>query len=113
MCGPASRRFCLQLKASDREGYETVFCYLLSLEQSDTMTRTATLAVGQYQCTVGDKDANLARIEQLTREAAQQGAQLVCFPEMGTTGFAGELLHDSAEPIPGPSVQLLGDIARH
>ena len=56
------------------------------------MARTATLAVGQYQCTVGNKDANLARIEEFTQEAARQGAQLVCFLELGTTGFAGEVL---------------------
>jgi predicted amidohydrolase len=76
------------------------------------MARTATLAVGQYQCVVGDKDANLSKIERLTREAARQGAQLICFPELGTTGFAGELLNELAEPVPGPTVQQLGDIAR-
>jgi predicted amidohydrolase len=76
------------------------------------MARTATLGVGQYQCVVGDKDANLSKIERLTREAARQGAQLVCFPELGTTGFAGEHLNELAEAIPGPTVQRLGDIAR-
>jgi predicted amidohydrolase len=76
------------------------------------MGRTATLAVGQFQCVVGDKDANLAKIERLTREAARQDAQLVCFPEMGLTGFAGAQLNELAEPIPGPTVQRLGEIAR-
>ena len=76
------------------------------------MARMATLAVGQYQCVVGDKDANLSKIAGLTQEAARQGAQLVCFPELGTTGFAGELLHELAEPVPGPTVQRLSDIAR-
>jgi predicted amidohydrolase len=76
------------------------------------MARTATLAVGQHRCAVGDKEANLSRIEQLTREAARQGAQLICLPELGTTGFAGESLHELAEPIPGPTVQRLGEIAR-
>jgi predicted amidohydrolase len=76
------------------------------------MGRNATLAVGQYQCEVGDKEANLAKIEQLTREASHQGAQLVCFPEMGTTGFAGARLNELAEPISGPTVQRLGEMAR-
>jgi predicted amidohydrolase len=76
------------------------------------MARTTTLAVGQYPCAVGDKAANLAKIERLAREAARQGAQLVCFPELGTTGFAGEALRALAEPIPGPTVQRLGEIAR-
>lgn len=76
------------------------------------MGRTAVLAVGQYRCVVGEKGANLARIEGLTQEAARQGAQLVCFPELGTTGFAGEDLQELAEPVPGPTVQRLGDIAR-
>jgi predicted amidohydrolase len=76
------------------------------------MARTATLAVGQYQCEVGDKNANLAKIERLAGEAARQGAQMVCFPEMGLTGFAGAQLRDLAEPIPGPTMQQLGEIAR-
>ena len=76
------------------------------------MARMATLAVGQYRCVVGDKDANLSKIERLTQQAARQGAQLVCFPELGTTGFAGELLHELAEPVPGPTVERLGDVAR-
>jgi 5-aminopentanamidase len=74
--------------------------------------RTARLAAGQYQCVVGDREANLSIIEKLAENAAQQGAQLVCFPEMGTTGFAGELLDELAEPIPGPSTRRLGDFAR-
>jgi 5-aminopentanamidase len=73
--------------------------------------RTATLAAGQYRCAVGDKEANLSAIERLSREAARLGAQLVCFPELGTTGFAGALLNDLAEPIPGPTTQRLGEIA--
>jgi predicted amidohydrolase len=76
------------------------------------MARTVALAVGQYQCVVGDKDANLSKIEGFTLEAARQGAQLVCFPEMGMTGFAGNWLHELAEPVPGPTVQRLGEIAR-
>jgi predicted amidohydrolase len=76
------------------------------------MARTATLAVGQYQCVVGDKCANLSTIERLAREASRQGAQLVCFPELGTTGFAGERLNELAEPVPGPTVEQLGDLAR-
>jgi predicted amidohydrolase len=76
------------------------------------MARTATVAVGQYQCAIGDKDANLSKIEALTRDAARQAAQLVCFPEMGTTGFAGQDLIDLAEPVPGPTVQRCGEIAR-
>jgi 5-aminopentanamidase len=76
------------------------------------MARTARLAVGQYQCVVGDKAANLEKIERLAREAALEGAQLVCFPEMGTTGFAGESVRELAEPLPGPTLQRLADISR-
>jgi len=72
------------------------------------MARTATLAVGQFQCVIGDKDANLAKMESLTRDAARQGAQLICFPEMALTGCAGDL----SETIPGPAVEQLGAIAR-
>jgi predicted amidohydrolase len=76
------------------------------------MGRAATLAVGQYQCIIGDREANLSRIERLTQEAARQGAGLVCFPELGTTGFDWAHLSELAEAIPGATVQRLGDIAR-
>ena len=84
-----------------------------SWEREDRMGRTAILAVGQYRCAVGNRDTNLSRIESLTREAAQQGAQLICFPELGTTGFAGAPLKELAEPIPGPTVERLGEITVH
>jgi predicted amidohydrolase len=72
----------------------------------------ATLAVGQYRCVVGEKAANLSRMETLAREAARQGAQLICFPELGATGLAGASLRELAEPVPGPTVSRLGEIAR-
>ncbi|MBI3923778.1 MAG: carbon-nitrogen hydrolase family protein [Armatimonadetes bacterium] len=72
------------------------------------MSRTATLAVGQFQCAIGNKDANLSTMERLANEAARQGARLVCFPEMALTGCAGDL----PETIPGRAVEQLGSIAK-
>jgi len=74
------------------------------------MSRTATLAVGQFQRVGDDKEANLAKMSQLARDAARQGAQLICFPEMclSSAGKQGGL----AEPVPGPAVERLGAIAR-
>jgi len=76
------------------------------------MARRATLAVGQFQCVVGDKDANLSKIDRLTREAVRLDVQLICFPEMALTGFDPERLAEVAEAIPGPAVERLRDIAR-
>ena len=75
------------------------------------MPRNATLAVGQFRCVVGDKAANLAKMATLAGLAAEQGAQFLCFPEMGLTGAAGRVL-ELAETVAGKAVRQLGGIAR-
>jgi deaminated glutathione amidase len=59
-----------------------------------------------------DKRANLDRAEELIRSAAKQGAGLVVLPEVfdwrGPRGTEAEF----AEPIPGPTSQRLGALAR-
>ena len=64
----------------------------------------------------GDADANLAAIEQRVAEAAAQGAQLVLLQELHNGAYFCQ--HESvaefdlAEPIPGPSTQRLGALAK-
>src|SRR5881296_3512675 len=63
-----------------------------------------------------DPEANLAKAIARTREAAQQGASLVCLPELFRTQYIGQredhALFDLAEAVPGPTTETLGKIAK-
>ncbi|MDP3911479.1 MAG: carbon-nitrogen hydrolase [Gemmatimonadales bacterium] len=63
-----------------------------------------------------DPAANLATAAAQVQAAAQQGAALVCLPELFRTLYIGQredhALFDLAEPIPGPSTEALGRVAR-
>jgi predicted amidohydrolase len=62
---------------------------------------------------LGDKRANLKTIDHYASVAALAGAQFICFPELFLTGYnLGSALKLLAEPIDGPSVNQLSDIAR-
>ncbi|WIY83210.1 nitrilase-related carbon-nitrogen hydrolase [Propionimicrobium sp. PCR01-08-3] len=79
------------------------------------MTRQVTIALAQHDCVLGDKDANLAKIERYLRQAADLSADLVVFPELGTTGYRqdllGDKLHSLAESAEGPASQRIGKLA--
>jgi len=70
------------------------------------------LAVAQTVCQVGDITGNLDRAESLVAQAARLRCDLLCFPELFTTGFVPERFEELAEPIPGPSTERLGSLAR-
>ena len=63
-----------------------------------------------------DPNENLAKAEWRIREAAGKGAQIICLQELFRSQYfcREELaeLFDLAEPIPGPSTELLGAVAR-
>jgi N-carbamoylputrescine amidase len=63
-----------------------------------------------------DPDANLDKAADRVREAARQGAQVVCLPELFRTQYFCQredaALFDLAESIPGPSSARLAAIAR-
>jgi predicted amidohydrolase len=64
-------------------------------------------------CTLGDVKANLAKIAAMAANAKQQGANLVIFPELATTGyFIGDRIDKLAEPVPGPTTEALTNIAK-
>ena len=48
------------------------------------------VALGQLNTTVGDLDGNVARMVDWTTRAAEEGADLICFPELAITGYPPE-----------------------
>lgn len=68
------------------------------------------IAVVQMDCAFADKAVNLERMRRHLSSAAQNGAQLIVFPECALTGYCFESKEEAmplAEPMPGPSVQAL------
>ena len=63
-----------------------------------------------------DPDANLKKAVAKISEAAAAGAQLVCLPELFRSQYFAQredpALFDLAEPIPGPSTEALGQVAK-
>lgn len=74
-----------------------------------------TVGLVQMSCSP-DADDNLRRAGDKVREAAQQGAQVVCLPELFRTQYFCQRedasLFDLAESIPGPTTVALAAIAR-
>ncbi|MFP5506501.1 MAG: carbon-nitrogen hydrolase [Gammaproteobacteria bacterium] len=79
------------------------------------MTKTLTVGLVQETCS-DDRDANLARMSAGVRAAAQRGARLVLLQELHNSLYFCQTedtaLFDLAEPIPGPSTDALGALAR-
>jgi predicted amidohydrolase len=70
------------------------------------------LAVYQGPGASGDVPGNLAIIRRVAAHAAAEGASLVVFPELFTTGYnLGSRLRELAEPLPGPSLDAVGATA--
>jgi N-carbamoylputrescine amidase len=63
-----------------------------------------------------DPEENLQRAGQRVSEAADSGAKIVCLPELFRTQYFCQredpALFDLAEPVPGPTTELLSRIAR-
>jgi N-carbamoylputrescine amidase len=66
-------------------------------------------------CTA-DPDDNLRRAADMVRDAAHRGAQVVCLPELFKTQYFCQredaALFDLAESIPGPTLNLMAEVAR-
>lgn len=71
--------------------------------------RLVKIALGQFTSRQGDTQANLARMLQLTDQAAEAGADLVVFPELAYSGYycPSYQMQLCAEPQDGPFVQTL------
>ena len=60
-----------------------------------------------------NKSANLSKIEELTRKAKADEADLAVFPEMCLTGYIlRDQVYTLAEPVPGPSTAKVEEIAK-
>ena len=79
------------------------------------MPDTFTIALVQMRCSP-DKAANMAKAEAAVADAARQGAQVVCLPELFLVPYFCQRedasLFDLAEPIPGPSSERLAAAAQ-
>src|SRR5688572_20800146 len=62
------------------------------------------------------KDANIETAIRLVRKAAAQGARMVCLPELFSTMYfcveTRREYFDWAEPIPGPTIERMAQVAR-
>jgi len=80
-----------------------------------SFSRKYTIGLVQM-CMGADPEANFAAACKHVREAARQGANIVCLPELFQTQYFCQRedirLFDLAEPIPGPATQKLGELAR-
>jgi predicted amidohydrolase len=73
---------------------------------------TVRVAAVQMDPVLGDREGNLRVIVNRLGEAAAAGARLVVFPECALTGYGFDSREEAmaqAEPIPGPSLDLLAD----
>lgn len=73
--------------------------------------RTVSAAVIQMSSTP-EKRENRRVAEALIREAASAGAGLVALPELWSCHGLDEVYPENAEPIPGPTTEFLGSLAR-
>lgn len=79
------------------------------------MTTKLKVATVQFEPTMFEKARNIARLEALVIEAAQEGAKLIVTPEMGTTGYCWFDRTEVApfvEAIPGPTTERFATLAR-
>jgi len=71
----------------------------------------------------GDKAANLSKIKALSKQAADQGNNVIVFPELALSGYecsedmgaekgSCRMHRELAEPIPGPSTEDIQTLAR-
>ena len=68
-----------------------------------------------FNSPIGQIQKNIDRMDRWVREAREQDAAIVCFPELNISGYSTHaVMQESAEPIPGPaSQQILQMAQRH
>src|SRR5918995_6926294 len=59
-----------------------------------------------------DKEENKVTAEALIRGAVSAGADLVALPELWSCHGLDEVYRENAEPVPGPTTDFLGELAR-
>ncbi|MBK1644839.1 hypothetical protein CKO25_09295 [Thiocapsa imhoffii] len=71
-----------------------------------------TIALGQLNLVWGDPAANLAQVRSWTAEAAEQGADLIVFPELWSTGYDLARAEDHATAIDAGIFKATASLAR-
>jgi predicted amidohydrolase len=75
--------------------------------------RDIRIALVIVNCPVAAVGENLASVKRLAGEAAREGAEIVCFPELNLTGYCvSRDLTKTALPVPGPATEEMVRIAR-
>ncbi len=70
-------------------------------------------ALAQICCPWGEVSLNLERIENFAQSSASKGAQIIVFPELTVSGiYKDKRVWDLAEPLNGPSLRRVSDLAR-
>lgn len=72
------------------------------------------LALGQMAAVQGEPQENIRKMEEMAAQAAENGADLICFPELSYTGYfvRRERLGEIAEGMDGSFISELTRIAR-
>jgi predicted amidohydrolase len=77
------------------------------------MKRKIKLALAQISSRRENKKENLRKIEEFTKKAKEEAADLVIFPELSLTGYVvHDQIYELAETIPGPSTQRIEELAK-
>src|SRR5271157_5695632 len=73
------------------------------------MSGEFTVSCVQFTAVDGEKQATIEKALNLVRQAGQRGSRLVVLPEVWTgLGYSAKTMYrDIAEPIPGPTTELL------
>jgi predicted amidohydrolase len=83
------------------------------LEVQEIPTRMVNLAAVHYHPrNSGSSMENLENFSRFIEMAAEKNADIVCLPEAITLAGTGKTYIEASEPVPGPSTEFLGEVAR-
>jgi predicted amidohydrolase/nucleoside 2-deoxyribosyltransferase len=80
--------------------------------RSTVMNGREITAVAIQMSSTPNKEENLDTAERLVRSAVSSGAALIALPELWNCHGLEDVYRESAEPIPGPTTEFLGGLAR-
>ncbi|HTG69752.1 MAG TPA: nitrilase-related carbon-nitrogen hydrolase [Candidatus Udaeobacter sp.] len=84
-------------------------------KSGDMLDSEIKVAAVQFNAGHGNIEGNRARMLELLAEAAEQGARLIVFPEMASSGYvwdSREEIAPFAEPVPGPTTDVFHAAAK-
>ena len=80
------------------------------------MSRNVTIGLVQMDCVMLDKEANLRKAKEFIEQAAQQHTDIICFPEMFSTGYSPSIIGpkyiEVAEDPDGATFAFLAELAK-